>query len=87
MIISAYQIRYRNQTTELTPAEFRLLKYLSQHPGKVFSRDNLLNNLYDNYRIVTDRTIDNHIKNLRSKLQQLDKERQFIRSIYGLGYR
>ncbi|PAV08372.1 two-component system response regulator BaeR [Arsenophonus sp. ENCA] len=84
---SAYQIHYQNQTIELTPAEFRLLKYLSQHPGKVFSRDKLLNNLYDDYRIVTDRTIDSHIKNLRRKLQQLDKERQFIRSVYGLGYR
>lgn len=84
---SAYQIHYQNQTIELTPAEFRLLKYLSQHPGKVFSRDKLLNNLYDDYRIVTDRTIDSHIKNLRRKLQQLDKKRQFIRSVYGLGYR
>ncbi|CAA2931192.1 Transcriptional regulatory protein BaeR [Arsenophonus endosymbiont of Bemisia tabaci Q2] len=69
---SAYQIHYQNQTIELTPAKFRLLKYLSQHPGKVFSRDKVLNNLYDDYRIVTDRTIDSHIKNLRRKLQQLD---------------
>ncbi|HGJ5859697.1 MAG TPA: two-component system response regulator BaeR [Arsenophonus nasoniae] len=84
---SAYQIHFQHQTVELTPAEFRLLKFLSQHPGKVFSRDKLLNNLYDDYRIVTDRTIDSHIKNLRRKLQLLDKQRQFIRSVYGLGYR
>ncbi|WGO84719.1 two-component system response regulator BaeR [Arsenophonus apicola] len=84
---SAFQIHYQHQTVELTPAEFRLLKFLSQHPGKVFSRDKLLNNLYDDYRIVTDRTIDSHIKNLRRKLQLLDKQRQFIRSVYGLGYR
>ncbi|MFV9997871.1 MAG: two-component system response regulator BaeR [Arsenophonus endosymbiont of Dermacentor nuttalli] len=81
-----YQIRYQNQTVELTPAEFRLLKFLSRHPVKVFSRDKLLNNLYDDYRIVTDHTIDSHIKKLRRKLELLDKERQFIRSVYGLGY-
>ena len=83
---ATYQIRYQNQTVELTPAEFRLLKFLSRHPGKVFSRDKLLNNLYDDYRIVTDHTIDSHIKKLRRKLELLDKERQFIRSVYGLGY-
>ena len=47
---------------DLTPAEFRLLKTLSQEPGKVFSREQLLNHLYDDYRVVTDRTIDSHIK-------------------------
>lgn len=83
---AAYQIHYQNQTIELTPAEFRLLKFLFRHPGKVFSRDKLLNNLYDDYRIVTDHTIDSHIKNLHRKLELLDKERQFIRSVYGLGY-
>lgn len=44
------------------PAEFRLLKTLSHEPGKVFSREQLLNRLYDDYRVVTDRTIDSHIK-------------------------
>ena len=47
---------------DLTPAEFRLLKTLSHEPGKVFSREQLLNHLYDDYRVVTDRTIDSHIK-------------------------
>ncbi len=54
---------------DLTPAEFRLLKTLSHEPGKVFSREQLLNHLYDDYRVVTDRTIDSHIKNLRRKLE------------------
>ncbi|MEG0281173.1 MAG: winged helix-turn-helix domain-containing protein, partial [Morganella sp. (in: enterobacteria)] len=42
---------------------------------------------YDDYRVVTDRTIDSHIKNLRRKLEQLDNGRDFIHSVYGLGYR
>ena len=72
---------------DLTPAEFRLLKTLSQEPGKVFSREQLLNHLYDDYRVVTDRTIDSHIKNLRRKLEALDAEQSFIRAVYGVGYR
>lgn len=53
---------WRSKLLDLTPAEFRLLKTLSHEPGKVFSREQLLNHLYDDYRVVTDRTIDSHIK-------------------------
>ncbi|HGN1705836.1 TPA: two-component system response regulator BaeR [Providencia rettgeri] len=84
---NAFQIRYGAQLLELTPAEFRLLKFLSDNAGTVFSRDQLLDILYDDHRIVTDRTIDSHVKNLRRKLESLDSEKTFIRSIYGLGYR
>lgn len=76
-----------SQPLDLTPAEFRLLKTLSQQPGKVFSREQLLNHLYDDYRVVTDRTIDSHIKNLRRKLESLDADQPFIRAVYGMGYR
>ncbi|KLU16569.1 MULTISPECIES: two-component system response regulator BaeR [Xenorhabdus] len=82
-----FQARYFEQVLELTPVEFRLLKIMSSQPGRVFSRDQLLNNLYNDHRIVNDRTIDSHIKNLRRKLEQLDGDKSFIRSIYGLGYR
>lgn len=77
----------RDKLLDLTPAEFRLLKTLSREPGKVFSREQLLNHLYDDYRVVTDRTIDSHIKNLRRKLEALDAEQSFIRAVYGVGYR
>lgn len=82
-----FQASWRGKLLDLTPAEFRLLKTLSQEPGKVFSREQLLNNLYDDYRVVTDRTIDSHIKNLRRKLESLDDEQPFIRAVYGVGYR
>ncbi len=82
-----FQVSWDNQPLELTPAEFRLLKTLSQEPGKVFTREQLLNLLYDDYRVVTDRTIDSHIKNLRRKLENMDDEQTFIRSVYGIGYR
>ncbi|ATA21154.1 two-component system response regulator BaeR [Gibbsiella quercinecans] len=82
-----FQASYQGHLLDLTPAEFRLLKTLASQPGNVFSREQLLNNLYDDYRVVTDRTIDSHIKNLRRKLELIDGEKAFIRSVYGVGYR
>ncbi|PHM45832.1 response regulator in two-component regulatory system with BaeS [Xenorhabdus mauleonii] len=82
-----FQARYLEHVLELTPVEFRLLKIMASQPGRVFTRDQLLNNLYNDHRIVNDRTIDSHIKNLRRKLELLDEDKSFIRSIYGLGYR
>ncbi|MFU2316351.1 two-component system response regulator BaeR [Rahnella sp. PCH160] len=82
-----FQATFQGNELELTPAEFRLLKTLSVKPGYVFTREVLLNNLYDDYRVVTDRTIDSHIKNLRRKLESLDGEKAFIRAVYGVGYR
>jgi len=71
----------------LTAVEFRLLSQLYSQPGRVFSREQLLNQLYDDHRVVTDRTVDSHIKNLRRKIQQIAPGRNLIRSIYGVGYR
>ena len=82
-----FQASWCGKLLDLTPAEFRLLKTLSQEPGKVFSREQLLKHLYDDYREVTARTIDSHIKNLRRKLYVLDTSQSFIRAVYGVGYR
>lgn len=82
-----FRARRDGQPVELTPAEFRLLTALSQEPGKVFTREQLLDLLYDDHRVVADRTIDSHIKNLRRKLETQDQEQTFIRAVYGLGYR
>lgn len=84
---SQFQVRYNNTSLDLTAAEFRLLKTLSSHSGQVLTRESLLDNLYNDYRVVTDRTVDSHIKNLRRKLETLAPEKVFIRSVYGLGYR
>lgn len=72
---------------DLTPVEFRLLSILVQGRGKVFSRDQLLTALHDDQRVVTDRTVDTHIKNLRKKLQAVEPGRELIQSIYGVGYK
>jgi two-component system response regulator BaeR len=83
----ALGVTYKGRALELTPVEFRLLKTLSALPGRVCSRRQLLNSLYQDHRIVTDRTVDSHVKNLRRKLEQADPGEEAIESIYGVGYR
>ena len=72
---------------ELTPVEFRLLAMLAEAPGKVFSRSTLLERLYPDHRVVTDRTVDTHIKNLRKKINEIRPGGDPIPSIYGVGYK
>lgn len=82
-----YQASFHGKTLNLTPVEFRLLKTLAASPGRVFSRDRLLDSLYADHRVVTDRAVDTHIKNLRRKLEQITPQHDPIRSIYGVGYK
>lgn len=82
-----FKATLNGQLLDLTPVEFRLLKALSAAPGRVFSRQQLLNTLYEDHRVVTDRTVDSHVKNLRRKLQQANPGDELIESIYGVGYR
>lgn len=72
---------------DLTPVEMRLLQALADSPGRVFSRDQLLDRIHADGRAVADRTIDSHIRNLRRKLQAVQPGEDPIRSIYGVGYR
>src|SRR5690606_37668347 len=84
---TTHTARYNGQTLDLTPVEFRLLHTLASAPGKIFTRDELLDRLYDDHRVVTDRTVDTHIKNLRRKLEAVQPDEDPIRSIYGVGYK
>lgn len=74
------------QPLDLTPVEFRLLEHFINCSNIVFSRDDLLNVIYDDYRLVSERTVDSHIKNLRKKIHPHVPDRELIRSIYGVGY-
>lgn len=71
----------------LTQAEFRLLSILAVANGRVFSRQQLLDAIYDDYRVVGDRTVDTHIKNLRRKLSDRLGDANPIHSVYGVGYK
>jgi two-component system, OmpR family, response regulator BaeR len=82
-----YSAQFDGIALDLTPVELRLLKTLANTPGRVFSRDQLLDKLYFDHRVVTDRTVDSHIRNLRRKLEQACPGQDPIRSIYGVGYK
>lgn len=75
------------QEIELTPVEFRMLQTLISKPGRVHSRDHLMHSSYLDDRIVSDRTIDSHIKNLRKKLSEFFVGNEIIHTIYGVGYK
>ncbi len=71
----------------LTAVEYQLLKVLSSRPGRIFSREQLMDAMYRDERIVSDRTVDSHIKKLRRKLEERLPGQDLIHSVYGLGYK
>lgn len=75
------------QQLPLTPLEFRLLRQLLAQPGRVFSRAQLLESLHEDFRDVSDRVVDSHVKNIRRKLGALRPPLDVIAAVYGLGYR
>lgn len=77
----------QGQRVELTPVEFKMLHGFMLRPGRVFSRNQLMDISYPDGRIVSDRTIDTHIKNLRKKLAAAGDNEEVIYSIYGVGYK
>jgi len=84
---SSMSVSYHQTPLTLTPAEFKLLAFLFNQKGRIFSRDQLMNHIYSDHRVVTDRTIDSHIKNLRRKLAEAQPDSDCIKSVYGMGYK
>jgi len=82
-----YQATLDGKRLDLTPVEFRLLKTLASRPGRIFPRAQLLDTLYEDHRVVSDRTVDSHVKNLRRKLEAARPGTDLIRSVYGVGYK
>ncbi|MFQ5965255.1 MAG: response regulator [Candidatus Scalinduaceae bacterium] len=82
--LEKYEVIVKGKRIELTSTEFRILKFLSSHRSRVFTRYEILDYLWGHDRVVLDRTIDVHIKNLRDKL---GKAGQLIKNIRGVGYK
>ena len=80
-------IAYEGEALSLTPIEFRLLRSFLDQPGRVFARDQLLDKMHEDFREVSDRAIDSHIKNVRKKIAAVGADPDSIASIYGVGYR
>lgn len=78
-----HKVSYQGVNIKLTATEFRLLHFLAGHPGRVFSREQLMNNAYSTDVIVVDRNIDVHIRAIRKKIGE---QHLFIETIRGVGY-
>jgi len=85
--ISDYEVKINGQPVNLTKKEIEIFWLLASNPGKVYSRDNLLNNVwgYDYYGDA--RTVDTHIKRLRSKISSSEDLNWEIKTIWGVGYK
>jgi DNA-binding response OmpR family regulator len=71
----------------LTPIEFSLLRQFAHHPGQALSRQDLLNRVWGPEFFGDERTVDAHIRNLRSKLRQVEERFDRIQAVWGVGYR
>lgn len=84
---SRLSVSWRGAQTVLTPVEFQLLACLAKDPGRIWSRQQLMDRIYDDHRVVSDRTIDSHVKKLRRKLDDAFAGTELVQSVYGAGYR
>ncbi|MEK9159348.1 MAG: response regulator transcription factor [Patescibacteria group bacterium] len=75
------------RSVPLSPLEFKLLHTLTKNPGRVFSRQQLMEEIYDSTTIIFDRTVDAHVKNLRKKLSDSPKQPRYLGSVFGVGYK
>ena len=84
---SAMQLRVDGELVTTTATEFRLLDYLARHPGRVFSRDHLLDAVWGDARFVTPRSVDVYVRRIREKIESDAEEPRYLKTMRGAGYR
>lgn len=82
-----YRATLHGRDLELTAVEFKLLRLLTEHPGRIYGRQQIMEKIYPDDRFVNDRTIDSHIKKLRRKIETVEPRATLIQSVYGVGYK
>lgn len=85
--VDTYKATINGHDLHLTAVEFQLLKVLSGQPGRIFTRSVLVDKIYSDGRVVSDRTIDSHIKKLRKKIAARLPDQELIHSLYAVGYK
>ena len=83
----AMQLKVRGELTTTTATEFRLLDYLARHPGRVFSRDHLLDAVWGDARFVTPRSVDVYVRRIREKIEVDAENPRYLKTVRGAGYR
>lgn len=77
----------RGKPTDVTATEFRLLHFLASHPGRVFTRDNVLDAVWRDTSFVTPRSVDVYIRRLREKIEQDPEDPRYLKTVRGAGYK
>ncbi len=83
----SHQVFMRNEHVHLTTSEYGILHLLARHPGKAYSRANILADLWDEAPVGDERAIDVHIHNMREKLEVDPKNPEYLLTVRGFGYR
>ncbi|WP_126426965.1 response regulator transcription factor [Brevibacillus marinus] len=81
------RVTLKGKPLDLTPSEYRLLTTLLRYPGRTWTREELVEEVWGLDFAGSDRTVDTHIKNLRHKLEDDPRQPVYIKTVYGLGYR
>jgi len=84
---SPRELRRAGQVVDLAPLEFKLLTALVRRPGRVLTRQQLLDEVWGREIFVTDRVVDNQVTNLRKKIEVVPAEPRYLISVRGIGYR
>lgn len=81
------EVTVRGRSIQLSALEFKLLHFLASQPRRVFTREQLLDNVWGRDRFVTPRTVDVHIRRLREKIERQEGSPQYVQTVRGSGYR
>ena len=82
--LTKHKVSFKKHSISLTSIEFDILEFLSRAPGRVFSREQILDGVWKEGKFIVDRAVDVHIRGLRKKLGQAQ---DFIETVRGVGYR
>ncbi|HXB62519.1 MAG TPA: response regulator transcription factor [Acidobacteriaceae bacterium] len=84
---NAMELKVNGELATTTATEFRLLDFLARHPGRVFSRDHLLDAVWGDARFVTPRSVDVYVRRIREKIETDPETPRYLKTVRGAGYR
>jgi DNA-binding response OmpR family regulator len=85
--LKSYEVTVNGRNVNLSPTEFKLLRFLCQNPGRVYSRDQILDQVWGDESYVEPRTVDVHIRRLRAQIEPDDNSPDYIVTVRGVGYK
>jgi phosphate regulon transcriptional regulator PhoB len=85
--LKSYEVTVNGRKVTLSPTEFKLLRFPSQNPGRVYSRDQILDRVWGDESFVEPRTVDVHVRRLRAQIEQDENSPNYIVTVRGVGYK